>query len=171
MLYEILNITYGVAPKPSKATLKDLHGAITQDVVMWNKSWPDIRSLIPGSQIEGEIKMTPKEYNGKIYENFVIYPPYQKKQVSTVPRETKSQQIAVAQDRKAEHIEEAQKRKDRSIAYFSSLNAAVELVKARLDLGNTVDLNDFQIQQEIAKWRGFFFEEWKKNQELSSQPF
>lgn len=61
-------------------------------------------------------------------------------------------------------IRDAQYRKGLSIAYFNSLNAAIELVKVELgEMGSGVrDLEEGYIRNAISLWRDWFLEEHKE---------
>lgn len=93
-----------------------------------------------GTEVEGEVIQ-----NGK-YTNFKLGQP-----------RTGSAGIRGAQERKAEYIKEAQDRKEMSIAFFNSLNAAINLLKDK-------QLDEVNMKQQIISWRDWFLDEHRKYQ-------
>ncbi len=155
----IVESTTANGTRLARASLIQPDGVVLDNVTFWAKSWPIFPT--PGTIIKGDYK---EEQKGNFL-NRTLYP-IRTKPVYVKPV-AKAEQIAVAQERKAEYIAEAQENKNKSIAFFNATNNAIEITKARLDVGN-IDINDYQIQQEIVSWRNFFLDEWKT---FSSQPF
>lgn len=54
---------------------------------------------------------------------------------------------------------ERQYNKDKSIAYFNSTNAAIEMTLGDKSIS---DVKDAKWSQILLEWRDFFIEEWKK---------
>jgi len=63
--------------------------------------------------------------------------------------------VKAAQERKEVMIEKAQERKSDSIAYFNSVNCAIELVK-------DMKLDAKALQEELVIWREWFLSEYRK---------
>lgn len=109
--------------------------------------WPDFShyaDVVPGGEVEGEIRVKGK------YKNLVDADRAETTNSSIAPRG-----MAAAQQRKAAYIEKAQDKKEESIAYFNSVNAAIELISKRMP----AELSD--TQKEIVFWRDWFYNEWK----------
>jgi hypothetical protein len=65
--------------------------------------------------------------------------------------------IRDAQKYKAKYIAKAQDKKEESIAFFNSVNSAVNLLSKMDFYKNREDL-----KEEIVFWRDWFYEEWVK---------
>jgi len=56
--------------------------------------------------------------------------------------------------------------KEKSIAYFNSVNSAIAFVDALLHEKNDIET----IQQEIRRWRNWFYEEWQNWYQIQTKP-
>lgn len=61
------------------------------------------------------------------------------------------------------NIRKSQDIKNRNIAYFNSVNAAIEIISAKWKCGEVVDRND------LVEWRDWFFSEWEKWQDAEGK--
>ena len=69
---------------------------------------------------------------------------------------------------KQKGIKDAISRKEKSIAYFNSVNAAIQLICEYGQVPPETSRDDY-FQEEIPKWRDWFYEEWC-NWYLDSMP-
>lgn len=130
-----------------KVDLVDENGVLDEGVTIWN-NFPNFASLKTGSEVNGSVVV---KKNGQ-YTNKSLY----EDKTSTIgtPRGTG---IKAAQERKAVMIEKAQDRKNESIAYFNSLNVAIQFVAAfskNLEMGEAFD--------SVVHFRDLFLQEWQK---------
>lgn len=161
MQYLIKKIVYGEGIKPTKCTLTDPTGVETDNVALWAKTWSVVatRSLQEGSYIEGEIKIVPKEFNGTIYENKTLWPPFQNKKSYAPPRVTQAEvteSVAHAQDRKKLDIGESQERKEYGVKISSTARDATLLLTSfftsDFDDSPTKELDMRKKWTELRKW-------------------
>lgn len=133
------------------ATLQDENGTLTEKVTIWD-SYPNFAELAPGREVTGSIEV---KQNGQ-YTNKTLKPEvthgYKGMQGGQ-----KSVNISKLMDKKAENIEEAQNRKNDSIAYFNSVNSAINAIG---EYDTARDLQDYK--QAIVELRDWFLSEWHK---------
>lgn len=156
MKYEILwmeNKTTSTGKTFAEAKLKDEQGNITEKATLWGSSW--IPMPMNGDEVEGELQV---KQNGQ-YTNTTLYPP---KKASSGAYRASGAGIKVAQERKAEFIEKAQDKKEESIAYFSSLNAAINLVCHHPYYREST--GEAELIQRIIGLRERFYKEWQKHE-------
>ena len=110
------------------------------------ETFPNFDGIIPGAEIECEIWKSPA---GKTY----MFAPRPQ-----VGPKAGGMGIKAAQERKAEMIEKAQDRKSESIAYFNSVNCAIELV-GKLKIS---DMTRQDTEEEIIHWRDWFLAEYQR---------
>lgn len=110
------------------------------------ETFPGFDDIGPGTETEGELWTSA---SGKKY----LFPPRAEK-AGFAPRNGSG--IKAAQERKAEMIEKAQDRKTESIAYFNSINCAIELV-SKMNL-----LSKENIKEMIVYYRDWFLSEYRK---------
>ena len=63
-------------------------------------------------------------------------------------------------DLKDKRIQSFQARKDKQIAYFNSLNAAISFLNG-LSESDKSHLSEKDYQENIMRWRDWFFEQWQ----------
>ena len=136
------------------ATLNDGSAMITEVSINRNDkktgkvAFEKFDDIMPGFDVEGELWKSPA---GK---NYLFAPRPQ-----SAPRTGGAGVgIKAAQERKAEMIEKAQDRKSESIAYFNSVNCAIELVSKM----KSVELTRQETKEEIIHWRDWFLAEYRK---------
>lgn len=133
-----------------KTSLKDAQGAMQEDVAIWG-DFPNFAALGPGTTVEGDVV---SKQNGQ-YVNKTLYPARQ----PAAPRGGGAGMKA-AQERKAEMIKEAQERKSESVAYFNSINVAIQFITAfrnEMDLQNADD-----IFGAVLMYRDKLLKEWQE---------
>jgi hypothetical protein len=146
-------------------------GIITSDVSInrvgkTGEVFPDFDSLQSGRDVEGTLWTSSA---GKHY----LFP--EKKPTPGVMGQRpawakKGGGVAAAQERKEEMIIKAQDRKEESIAYFNSVNSAIELLRGNLPMETEGDIES--LKQNIIYWRDFFYNEWSNfRPEDHSVPF
>lgn len=131
-----------------KADLQDFNGIVTDNVSIF-PSFPNFAGLTVGSEVIGAISI---KQNGQ-YTNKVL----NEERTSTIKDGTRGSGIKAAQERKEVMIEKAQERKNDSIAYFNSINCAINAV-GKYD--PTKEINDYQ--DAIVQFRDWFLAEWRK---------
>jgi len=145
---EIKTSQSGKTYKTCLAVNQENQGALTASI------WPDSEIYplaVDGAEVEAELATKGKYHNlvGKL----------------NPPKFMARTGIAQAQERKAGFIKEAQDRKETSIAFFSSTNAAINLI-AKYDVPAMT--ND-EVMGFITKWRNWFLDEHKKYQNPVSE--
>jgi len=86
--------------------------------------------------------------------------------VGVTPKPKFAGGIAKAQEKKAEYIREAQDRKSESIAYFNSLNCAIQIYAAhKPNIDTEKELGDY-----IRRWRDHFLKEWENYNDPHKEP-
>lgn len=131
------------------ASLKTPEGVIHDKVSIWS-NFPNWINLTPGGSVSGEIVTSDKGYKSLKEE--------MTKGFTQSGYRAPSGAVKAAEITR-ESVKEAQGKKNESIAFFSSTNAAIELVKS-MPMYRESDAGD--LRQSIITWRNFFLDEWKK---------
>jgi hypothetical protein len=69
--------------------------------------------------------------------------------------------IRDAQKYKANYISKAQDKKEESIAFFNSVNSAINLISGLISSGK-IYCDNKSLESEIIYWRDWFYDEWAK---------
>lgn len=139
------------------ATLQDSNGQTYDKVTIWS-TFPDFSNLAAGRDVEGDILVS---QNGK-WNNKTLVEDKTKSSPSGsfTPNKGMSSGISKLMDKKAENIEKAQDRKHESIAYFNSLNTAIQFVSTFKDMFEINSAGD--ALDEVLHARDKFLVEWQK---------
>jgi hypothetical protein len=134
-----------------EATLEDVQGVQTEKVTIW-ADFPNFSGLMTGHKVIGDLvpakdpKWGPTLYSAKTF--------------NAVANASRPNGMgAKMMEKKAENIKEAQERKEEGIAYFNSMNVAIEYLKAQGF--------PFTIEEVIAKQRQVL----KAYEDYKSSPF
>lgn len=115
--------------------------------------WPPFPpNLAEGAEVVGSIVQNTKGFNTVKFSPMGPRPGWAGK---------KSEEIRQAQERKAHDIEKAQDRKEMSIAYFNSVNNAIQLTLGLYQLQRTAPIAT-EVWNEITRFRDLFYSEWQK---------
>ena len=120
---------------------------VKETLFVFPRAYKDYEKIEEGAELGGVISTSGK------FKHFVdtLEPP-------KYIKESRAQQVAGFEAKKTENIKEAMKRKDESIAYFNSVNSAIQIVTAS---PNFSSMREEDVVELIRKWRNWFFEEWK----------
>ena len=81
-----------------------------------------------------------------------------KKEQKNMPNENQWKKI---REEKQERIDKAINSREKSIAYFNSVNAAIELVKTRYGM-KISDNKTEELEKFIITWRDWFYSQWQE---------
>lgn len=143
--------TTSIGKDKADVTLIDSEGNEEERVTIWS-DFPNFATLKVGDEVMGALTI---KVNGQ-YTNKTLYP--ERTQGWGGGKKQPSINISKMMDKKAETIKEAQERKNDSIAYFNSINVAIQFVsefKAELD-----PLKDAYTL--VLEYRDMFLAEWQK---------
>lgn len=135
----------------AKAT--DMDGKVYDKVTLWKSDW--VTPIIEGIEIMGEVKDTTKNPQ---FPSLTVYP-----EKTTGWKGTNTQRsvnVSKLMDKKAENIAEAQGRKNDSIAYFNSLNTAINFISTFNTKFPTA--KEEELFNAVLTYRDKFLSEWHK---------
>lgn len=135
-------------------TLTDENKVQTSNVTIWG-DWIGFQDIMVGHVVEGTLVPAKDPKYGP-----TLYPI----KTSNVGQPRASGGISKLMDKKAENIKEAQERKSDSIAYFNSVNSAINLVTKLLEpslQNGTAIPSEAELKVKIRVWRDWFIQEYE----------